>query len=145
VSPTGELFLGIIAFAVLVMAFIQVGAIVAGFRLAKRVDQIARQLDEDIKPLLANLTAMSAEAARAAALAARQVERLDQVFGEMAARVDETLAVAQAFVTGPARKGMAIVQGFKAVFDAFRGFRESSRRRQALRDTVDDDESLFIG
>ena len=144
-SPTGELFLGIIAFAVLVMAFIQVGAIVAGFRLAKRVDQIARQLDEDIKPLLANLTAMSAEAARAAALAARQVERLDQVFGEMAARVDETLAVAQAFVTGPARKGMAIVQGFKAVFDAFRGFRESSRRRQALRDTVDDDESLFIG
>lgn len=144
-SPTGEVFLGIIAFAVLVMAFVQVGAIVAGFRLAKRVDQIARQLDEDIKPLLANLTAMSAEAARAAALAARQVERLDRVFGDMAERVDETLAAAQAFVTGPARQGMAIVHGFRAMFEAFRGFRESSRRRQALRDTVDDEESLFIG
>ena len=69
-TPTGELFLGIIAFAVMIMALVQVGAIMAGFRLAKRVDQIARQLDEDIKPLLANLTAMSAEAARAAALAA---------------------------------------------------------------------------
>jgi hypothetical protein len=145
VSPTGELFLGIIAFAVLVMAFVQTGAIIAGFRLAKRVDHIARQLDEDIKPLLANLTAMSAEAARAAALAARQVERLDRVFGDMAVRVDETLAAAQSFVTGPARQGMAIVQGFKAVFDAFRGFREASRRRHALRDTVDDEESLFIG
>ncbi|MEO8682066.1 MAG: DUF948 domain-containing protein [Vicinamibacterales bacterium] len=144
-SPTGEVFLGVIAFAVLVMALIQVGAIIAGFRVAKRVDQIARQLDEDIKPLLANLTAMSTEAARAAAMAARQVERLDQVFGDMAARVDETLAVAQAFVTGPARQGMAIVHGFKAMVEAFKGFREASRRRHAQRDTVDDDESLFIG
>src|SRR5262249_4167503 len=79
VTPTGELFLGIIAFAVVIMALVQVGAIMAGFRLAKRVDQIAKQLDEDIKPLLANLTAMSEEAARAASLAARQVERVDQV------------------------------------------------------------------
>ena len=77
-TETGELFLGIIAFAVLVMALIQVGAIVAGLRLARRVDQIATQLDQDIKPLIANLTALSSEAARAAALAATQVERLDQ-------------------------------------------------------------------
>lgn len=144
-SPTGELFLGIIALAVVVMALVQVGAIMAGLRLAKRVDQIARQLDEDIKPLLANLTTMSAEAARAASLAARQVERLDRVFGEMAVRVDQTLAAAQEFVTGPARQGMAIFAGFKAVFDAFRGFREASRRRHAMRDTVEDEESLFIG
>jgi hypothetical protein len=145
VTPTGELFLGIIAFAVMIMALVQVGAIMAGFRLAKRVDQIARQLDEDIKPLLANLTAMSAEAARAAALAARQVDRIDQVFGEMVMRVDQTLAAAQDFVTGPARQGMAIIHGFRAVFDAFRGFREATRRRHALKDTVDDEESLFIG
>jgi hypothetical protein len=145
VTATGELFLGIIAFAVLVMAFVQVGAIMAGFRLAKRVDQIARQLDEDIKPLLANLTAMSAEAARAAALAAKQVDRLDRVFGEMAVRVDEPLTAAQEFVTGPARQGMAIIHGFRAVFDAFRGFREATRRRHALKETVEDEESLFIG
>ena len=144
-SPTGEVFLGVIAFSVLVMAFIQVGAIIAGFRLAKRVDQIARQLDEDIKPLLANLNAMSAEAARAAAMAAKQVDRLDQMFSQIAVRVDDTLAAAQDLVNGPARQGMAIVAGFKAVFNAFKGFRESSRRRQAMRDTVDEDESLFIG
>jgi hypothetical protein len=49
VSETGELFLGIIAFAVLIMALIQVGAIFAGIRLAKRVDQLATQLDQEIK------------------------------------------------------------------------------------------------
>jgi hypothetical protein len=145
VSGTGELFLGVIAFAVLVMAVIQVAAIVAGVRLAKRVDQLATQLDQDIKPLLANLTAVTSEAARTAALAARQVERFDQVFGELTQRVDQTLAAAQSFVTGPAKQGMAIFAGVSALIDSFRGLRESTRRRQASRPAVDEEESLFIG
>jgi hypothetical protein len=145
VTETGELFLGIIAFAVLIMALIQVGAIFAGIRLARRVDQIATQIDTEIKPLIANLTAMSSEAARAAALAAKQAERLDRVFGEMVQRVDETLSAAQAFVTGPARQGMAIMAGVKAVIDSFRTLREASRRRSASRPAIDEEESLFIG
>ena len=144
-TETGELFLGIIAFAVLIMALIQTAAIVAGIRLAKRVDQVATQLDQEIKPLIANLTAMSSDAARAAALAAKQAERLDRVFGEMIQRVDVTLAAAQEFVTGPARQGMAIMSGVKAVIESFRGLRESSRRRAASRPAVDEEESLFIG
>ena len=144
-TDTAELFLGVIAFAVLVMAAIQVAAIFAGMRLARRVDQLATQLDQEIKPLIANLSALSSEAARAAALAARQAERLDRVFGEMVERVDQTLAVAQEFVTGPARQGMAIVAGVKAVVDSFRGLREASRRRNASRPAVDEEESLFIG
>ncbi len=144
-SQTGELFLGIIALAVLVMAGIQVFAIFAGIRLAKRVDQLAAQLDQEIKPLLANLTTLSSEASRAAALAARQAERLDRVFGELVQRVDETLAAAQEFVTGPARQGMAIMAGVKAVIESFRGMREASRRRTASRAAVDEEESLFIG
>ncbi|MFM8535766.1 MAG: hypothetical protein ACKOEC_19630 [Acidimicrobiia bacterium] len=144
-SATGELLLGIIALSVLVMAVVQVGAIFAGIRLAKRVDQLAVQLDQEIKPLVANLTALSSEAARAATLAAKQAERLDRVFGELVYRVDETLAAAQEFVTGPARQGMAIMAGAKAVIDAFQGLREASRRRSAPRPSVDEEESLFIG
>jgi len=145
VSATGEFLLGIIALSVLVMAVVQVGAIFAGIRLAKRVDQLAVQLDQEIKPLVANLTALSSEAARAATLAAKQAERLDRVFGELVYRVDETLAAAQEFVTGPARQGMAIMAGAKAVIDAFQGLREASRRRSAPRPSVDEEESLFIG
>jgi hypothetical protein len=145
VSSTGELLLGVIALAVVVMAAIQVAAVLAGLRLARRVDQLADQIDREIKPLIANLTAISSEAARAAALAAKQAERLDFVFGDLVHRVDTTLAAAQDFVTGPARQGMAIMAGFKAVLDAFRGLRESSRRRAAPRPVVDEEESLFIG
>ena len=144
-TDTAELFLGIIAFAVVVMAAIQVAAIFAGIRLARRVDELATQLDQEIKPLIANLSALSSEAARAASLAAKQAERLDRVFGEMVERVDKTLAVAQEFVTGPARQGMAIMAGVKALIDSFRGLREASRRRDASRSAIDDEESLFIG
>ncbi len=144
-TQTGELFLGIIAFAVVVMAAIQVAAIFAGLRLARRVDALATQIDQEIKPLIANLTALSSEAARAASLAARQAERLDRMFGEMVERVDKTLAAAHEFVIGPARQGMAIVAGAKAVFDAFRSFRETSRRRASPRPAMDEEESLFIG
>ncbi len=146
-SQTGELYLGIIALAVLIMALIQVGAIVAGVLLARRVQQLTRQVEQDIKPLIANLTGMSSEAARAAALAARQVERLDQVFGEMASRVDQTLSMAQDFVAGPARQGTGDSERrSSAMTEALRGIREASRRRQATRQSaVDDEESLFIG
>ena len=144
-SSTGELFLGIIALAVVVMAAIQVAAIFAGIRLARRVDQLATQMDQEIKPLIANLSALSSEAARAASLAARQAERLDKVFGEMVDRVDKTLDAAQEFVTGPARQGMAIMTGVKAVIDSFRTLREASRRRNAPRPAMDEEESLFIG
>ena len=144
-SSTGEIFLGVIAFAVMIMALIQIGAIFAGMRLAKRVDQLATQLDQEIKPLLANLTHLSSEAARAASLAAKQAERFDRVFADLVQRVDSTLAAAEEFVTGPARQGMAIAAGIKAVIDSFQGLREASRRRAAARPAVEEEESLFIG
>lgn len=144
-TDAGELYLGIIAFAVFVMAAVQVGAIVASLRVAKRVEQLAARVDQEIKPVIANLTAVSSEAARTAALASKQAERLDQAFGEIAERVNQTLNVAQEFVTGPARQGMAVMAGVRAVVDAFVGVREASRRRRAARPTADEDESLFIG
>lgn len=145
-SSTAELLLGVIALAVAIMAIVQVGAVVAGFRVARRVEQLANDLETTVKPLLANLTAMSAEASRAAALAAAQVERMDKVFGEVSGRVEQTLAAAQAFITGPAREGMAVVAGIRAAVTALRGMRDASRRRAApKRSVTEEEESLFIG
>lgn len=146
-SGTAELLLGVIALAVAVMAIVQVGAIVAGLRVARRVEALATDMETSVKPLLANLTTMSAEASRAATLAAGQVERIDKVFGEMATRVDQTLATAQAFISGPAKEGMAIVAGIRAAMTAIQGLREASRRRTVPRAVIhdEDEESLFIG
>jgi hypothetical protein len=146
VSSAGDLFLGVIAVSVFVMALIQVSAILAGFRLAKRVEHVSQQIEQEIKPLLANLSTVAAEAARSAELASRQVERVDRLFGDVAMRVDQTLAVAQQYVQGPAKNGMAILSGVQAALSAFKGIREASRRRRKMSPGPGvEDESLFIG
>jgi hypothetical protein len=149
VSNTAELLLGVIAFSVLVMAAIQVGAIIYAMRAARhvneRVDKLTVQLEQDIKPLLANITAVTSEAAHAANVAARQVDRADLVFGNLVARVDETISTAQQLLKGPARNGVAILSGVQAAVSAYKGMRESSRRRRTMGRAADDEESLFIG
>lgn len=137
-----DLFLGIIALAVAVMAAIQVSAIVVAARLAKRLDRLATQIEQDIKPVFQNLQALTTEAARAAALAAVQVERADRVFGELSQRVDQTLLTLQSRVMAPAREGFALLAGIRAALSAFRDLRETGRRRPAA---VEEEDALFIG
>ena len=145
-SGAGDFFLGVIAVSDFLMALIQVSAIVAGFRLARRVEQVSQQIEQEVKPLLANLSTLAAEAARSAELASRQVERVDRLFGDVAMRVDQTLAVAQQYVQGPAKNGMAILSGVQAAVSAFKGIREASRRRRKMSPGPGvEDESLFIG
>jgi hypothetical protein len=137
-----DLFLGIIAVAVALMAAIQVGAIIVASRLAKRVDRLAAQIEHDIRPVFHNLNAMTAEAARAAALAAQQVERADQLFLDLTHRVDATLNALQNRVLGPAREGAAILAGFRAALAALRDLRQRPQRRPA---PVEEEDALFIG
>lgn len=137
-----ELFLGIIALAVLVMAAIQVGAVIVAARLARRVDRLAVQIENDIKPVFQHLSAMTADAARATALAATQVERADRVFGDLARRVDETLNTLQGRVVGPAREGMALLAGIRAALAAFRDLRQGAAKRPSA---VEEEDALFIG
>lgn len=141
-----DVWLAIIALSVAVMAAIQVGAIVLGVRLARRVDQLTTEIERDVKPLLRNLTEMTAEASRAAALATAQVERVDRLFGELAVSVERTVQVASQFVGGPAKNGFALFTAARAAFTAFKEMRHgAARRRQEYRTAQDDEESLFIG
>jgi hypothetical protein len=137
-----DVWLGIIAMAVAVMAAIQIGAIVVALRLAKRMDRLASQFEQDIKPVMANISRMTAEAARAASLAATQIESADRVFGEFAQRVEHTLGAVQSRVFGPAREGAALLAGIRAALAAFRDLRDSGRRRGSV---VEDEDALFIG
>jgi hypothetical protein len=137
-----DLFLGVIALAVAVMAAIQVGAIIVAARLARRVDRLATQLEQDIKPVFHNLQALTTEAARAAALAAIQVERADKVFSELSHRVDQTLLTLQSRVVAPAREGFAVLAGVRAALAALRDLRDTGRRRPAA---VEEEDALFIG
>lgn len=136
-------FLGIIALGVTVMAIVQVGVLVFGARLGRRVEQIATEIDREIKPLLVNLNVVGQEAVRAAELAADQVQRVDELFAALAVRVDETAASLQSAIIAPVREGLAIAQGVKAAFAALRQVRSpSGSSGTALQEEED---PLFIG
>lgn len=136
-----SVFLGAIALATLVMAAIQVGAIVAALRVAKRLERLANQVEREVRPLIAHATDVADQARRSAALANQQVERIDRMMADVTMRVTETVEILQRTVIVPIREGSAIIAGLKAGFEALRSLRQSPARPGR----VEDEDALFIG
>jgi hypothetical protein len=141
VSPTAVAFLGVIAGAVLLMALIQVGAIVYAVRLVRRVDALVGRFERDIQPAVARLTAMSGEASRAATLAASQVERVDRLLDDLTRRAEHTATQVQRALSLPQRESAALVAGVRGFVSSLR---DQQRARRARTAGLDDD-ALFIG
>ena len=137
-----NVFLGVIAVAVLVMAVIQVAAIVFAMSAARRIGQVADRLEQDLRPVMQNLQTMTAEAARVTNLAALQMERADRMFADLSRRAEQVMAVVPSLL-GPAGKGMAFLNGLKAALAAIQELRRSSRRRGAAH--AEEEDALFIG
>jgi hypothetical protein len=135
------LFLGIIALGTLIMAAIQVGAVIYAGRLARRIDRLSNQIECEIKPVLASVGGIASDAARAADLAVKQVERADHLFADLALRLEETVAGFQAAVAVPLREGTAVAAGVRAALAALKGL----RRRSKGRPPATEEEALFIG
>jgi hypothetical protein len=141
VNEWSTVFLGVIAAATLVMAVLQVGAVIAAARLAKRVEQLTAEVRAEIKPLVARAHAIAEDAQRAASLASAQVERVDVVMSDLSRRVDETAAVLQRAILTPAREGMALLAGLKAGLALLRG----NRPPAAGAGRFEEEDALFIG
>jgi hypothetical protein len=136
-----ETFLGIIAVATLVMALIQVGAIVAVLRIARQAQRTITEVQRDVKPLIVKVTEVADEASRTATLATAQAQKIDRLVTDLAVRVDHTSSVVQQAIITPAREGMAIVAGIKAGLEALHGFRPRPRHGRG----ADEEDPLFIG
>jgi hypothetical protein len=141
VSGSGDVFLGVIAFATAVMAIVQVGAIVMLTRLATQVRDTASTIQQDLRPLIARANAIADEAQKTATLATAQAQKIDRLVTDLTRRVDETSVVIQDAILTPAREGMAIVAGLKAAIGALRGFRDLRARPGR----IEDEDALFIG
>ncbi len=136
-----SVFIGIIALATITVAIMQILAIMYVGRLAKRVDQLAGDFEREVKPVLANVTEVSQNMARTSALAAAQVQRADELFADVAKRLDETVALVQSTIITPVREGRAAVVAVRAALAAFRELRAARARAKRH----DDEDALFIG
>ena len=141
-SEWAGVFLGIIAVATLVMALIQVGAIIAVLKIAKQAQDVLNSVHRDVKPLLARATEIADQASETATIATAQAHKVDKMVTDLTRRVEETSVVVQHAIIAPAREGIAIVAALKAGFSALRGF--GSFRGRPGRHSEEDD-ALFIG
>ena len=140
-STWANVFLGIIAVATLTIAIVQIGVVVAAGRLARRIDTLAEQFERDVKPLFGHLDAIGRDVSRAAALATAQVERADQLFADVALRIEQGLDNVQTTLSAPVREGRALFSALRAAFQAIRDLRHDGRSRQGR---GEDEDALFI-
>jgi predicted PurR-regulated permease PerM len=146
-NDSSNLWLAIIAISCLVMALVQVGAIIAGAiaarQLQARVARLEQRVEHGVQPLMERLTVISADAARLSALAVQQAEKADVALTSAAQRMDQTLSVVQNAVVAPAREGMALASALRAAVGSIR--KGAPRRRAAAPAAGDEDDALFIG
>jgi Holliday junction resolvasome RuvABC ATP-dependent DNA helicase subunit len=137
-----EVFLGAIAAATLIMAIIQIGAIMAALRLAKQAQQAIQSVNEDVRPLIARANLLAEEASRTVTLATAQAQKVDRLVTDLSRRVEETADIVQEAIITPAREGLAMVAAVKAGLGALRGLREGRPRHGRH---AEEEDPLFIG
>jgi hypothetical protein len=140
VSGWTDIFLGVIAVATLVTSILQVGVLVAAGRLVMRLLRLVERLEQEVKPIFGHLDSIGRDAARAASLAAAQVERADFLFADLAQRIEKTMDTVQTAVGMPAREGAAILAGFRAALSTLRAMRGTRSRRGR----GEDEDALFV-
>jgi len=128
---TSTVFLGVIALATLVMATVQLGIIVYGARLARRVDRLVDVVETEIKPTLGRVNAMSEDMSRATALAAVQAERFDKLGERITVYVDHLSELTEDAVVEPMRRGAALLRGLRVVMAVLRGAQRTGSSGEA--------------
>ena len=140
-----DVLLGIIALAAVTMAVAQVVHAIVVTQVARRLEAVAARVETELGPIADRLKAASEHARQASALAAVQVERLDQLLSSVSRRAEETVGLLQQSVVGPLREGMAVFAAIRGVVAAFRSFRGGEAPDDRASSRFDEEDPLFIG
>jgi hypothetical protein len=134
-----DVWLGVIAVAVLVMAVTQVAVLIRLSQVAKETSTAARDLRRELTPLIEKANRIADDAGRVSALALAQMERVDHVLSTTVRKIDDTVATVQSAIISPVRQGAAVMAGVKAALAVFRARQDRGRYGR------DDEDALFIG
>ena len=138
-SEWAVIWLGTMAVALAVMALVQVAVLVGAMRLGRELIQTTQDLRREIKPLAEKAHRISDDAARVAALAAVQAERIDRLLASTTQRVDDTLGVLQGALLQPIRHGATLVAAVRAFIAGFGNPGGQSHHRR------EGEDALFVG
>lgn len=150
-----DVFLGVIAAATLLMALMQIAAVVVAAKLARQAQEAVRRAQatlataeqtltsvrDEVRPLLTQAAAIASDASKTAALASAQAGKIDRLVTDLVQRADQTSLVVQQAILTPAREGLALVAGLRAALGVVRDARDWRRRPSRS----EEEDPLFIG
>jgi len=146
VNDWSVIFLGVIAVSTLVMALIQVGAVIAALRAVRETQKVLITVQElvqkDVRPLIAKATTVAEEASKTVTMATAQIHKVDTLVTDLTRRVDETAAIVQKAIVTPAKEGMAIFAAIRTTLGALKGMGDFRGRHGRH---AEEDDPLFIG
>jgi hypothetical protein len=137
-----DVFLGVIAAATVIMALVQIGAIITALKLSRQAQQVLQSVHQEVRPLIARAQAIAEEASHTVAIATAQAHKVDRLITDLSQRVEETAGIVQEAIITPAREGLAVFAAVKAGLAALRGLRDIRPRNGRH---AEEEDPLFIG
>lgn len=115
-----DVYLGVIAAATLLMALVQIGVVVAGIIAVKRMHEVLVRVENSARPVLAHVDELVVDATESIAVVRAQLDRVERQTLHVLTRTDEAVQRVQKYLVAPAREGIALAAGTRALFGAFR-------------------------
>jgi hypothetical protein len=146
-DPMGLVFLGVIALASLVQGLFLVGLALGGLRIARRLGEIQKTVDAEIRPAIDDVSRLARNLASVSEVATQQAERLEALVAHTVTRVEGARAQVRHAVGRPLdsfRDVGAILKGVRRGLEVYQRLGGLAAQRQGASRRYAGDEHLFI-
>jgi hypothetical protein len=143
----GLVFLGVIAFASLVQGAFLVGLAVGGRRIARRMGEIQKSVESEIRPAIDDVSRLARNLASVSEIATEQAERLESVVAHTVERAEGVRSHVREAVGRPLdsfRDVSAVLKGFRRGLDVYQRLGGLAAQRRGATRRYAEDEHLFI-
>jgi hypothetical protein len=115
-----DVYLGAIAAATVLMALVQIGVLVAGIIAVKRMREALVRFEDSTRPMLAHVDDLVVDATESIAAVRAQLDRVEQQAVHVLTRTDEAVQQVRRYLVAPARQGIALAAGARALVGGLR-------------------------
>jgi hypothetical protein len=140
-------FLGLIALASFVQGAILVYLGLRGLRLVRRMGELQRAVQEEVRPAMDNLSRVAADLTEVADLATAQAKRVEELVADTIARAEDVRAQLALAATRPldsVRDLGAVVKALRRGVEVYRQLGALGAQRRGAARRYAGDEHLFI-
>jgi len=140
-------FLGVIALSSLVQGAFLVFLGMSGLKLARRVGEVQKSIDREIRPALDNVHKITENLATVSAIATEQAQRVEMLVNDTVSRVEDAREHVRRAVARPLdsfRDVSAILKGLRRGFDVYQRLGGLQPKSQGASRRYGEDEHLFI-